>query len=157
MLRIASFSTALEADQSGCLTSTLSMSFTIHFNRPHVRERFSGVDFKGSTSMKLVLEGQPTLVHLGVWICVVGLIVSFVGILCGIYLTLTKTGALITKRNEVNLSYWERAARKNSRAGDIFIAPHLRSLRYLLFTSTLAFFGLFGILSAIIGIFGERN
>lgn len=107
--------------------------------------------------MKLVLEGQPPLVHLGVWVCVVVLIVSFVGILCGIYLTLTKTEALVTKRNEVNLSYWERAARKNSRAGDIFITPHLRSLRYLLFTSTIGFFGSFGILTAIIGIFGERS
>lgn len=106
--------------------------------------------------MKLIMEGQSILVHLGVWACVAVFLVSFIGMLCGIFLILTKTEALATKFDEVGLSYWVRASRKNNRASSIFIQPRFKNLRYLLFASIVGCLSSFGILFAIIGIFGER-
>jgi hypothetical protein len=107
--------------------------------------------------MRLILEGQPALVHLGVWVSVAILLASFGGALCGIYLTLTRTEALATRPDEEALSYWERAARKNSRVSGIFIQPDLKNLRYLLYASIIGFFGSFGLLFVIIGVFGEQG
>jgi hypothetical protein len=107
--------------------------------------------------MKLILDGQPPLVHFAVWAGLAVFLVSFAGVLCGIVLTLAKTEALVTTSDEVKLSYWERAARKNTRVSSIFIDPNLKNLRYLLFASIVGCFSSFSILLAIIGIFGERS
>lgn len=107
--------------------------------------------------MKLVMEGQPLLVHLAIWTCVAVFLVSLVGVLLSIYLILTKTDALATKPDEVRLSYWQRAARKNSRASSIFTQNEFKYLRYLSASAIIGSLGSFGTLLLIIGIFGERS
>ncbi|MBZ9764138.1 hypothetical protein LB553_25135 [Mesorhizobium sp. CA8] len=106
--------------------------------------------------MQLVMEGQPLLVHLAVGAGVAVFLVSFVGMLYGIYLTLTKTEALATKPDERGLPYWERAARKNSRASGIFVRSEFKHLRYLLFAAVIGGLGSFGTLLLIVYVFGER-
>ncbi|MBP2235311.1 hypothetical protein J2Z31_001803 [Sinorhizobium kostiense] len=106
--------------------------------------------------MKLVMEGQPLLVHLGVWICVAVFLASLVGVLCGIYLVLTRTAALTTTPDEIELPYWERAARKNSRASSIFVQREFKYLRYIMFSAIFGCVGSFGTLLLIVGVFGER-
>lgn len=107
--------------------------------------------------MKLVMAGQPLFVHLAVWTCVAVFLVSFLGMLCSIYLILTKTEALVTKPNERGLPYWERAARKNSRASSIFIRSEFKYLRYLACFAIIGGLGSFGCLLLIIGVFGTRT
>jgi len=106
--------------------------------------------------MKFIMAGQPILVNPGFWACVAVFLVSFVGMLCVIFLILTKTEALATKPEEIGLSYWVRAARKNNRASSIFIEQRFKNLRFLMFASIIGCLGSFGILFAI-GIFGERT
>ncbi|MBZ9741781.1 MULTISPECIES: hypothetical protein [unclassified Mesorhizobium] len=107
--------------------------------------------------MKLVMEGQPLLVHLAVWACVAVFLVSFLGVLCGIYLALTRTEALVTKVDERALPYWERAARKNSRVSSILVQSEFKYLRRLMFSAIAGSLASFGSLLLIIRVFGTRT
>lgn len=107
--------------------------------------------------MKLVMEGQPLLIPLAVWTCVAVFVISFLGMLCSIYLALTKTGALVTRPDERALHYWERAARKNSRVSSILTQSKFKHLRCLMFSAIAGAFASFGGLLLIIGFFGTRT
>ncbi|CAN7486153.1 hypothetical protein [Mesorhizobium sp. LjRoot246] len=107
--------------------------------------------------MKLVMQGQPLFVHLALWICVAVFLVSFLGMLCGNYLILTKTEGLVTKPDERGLPYWERAARKYSRASSILVQREFKYLRYLTCFAIIGGLSSFGCLLLIIRVFGTRT
>lgn len=97
------------------------------------------------------------LVHLTVWACLAIFLVSFIGFLSSLVLSLAKTKALSREPDDAKLSYWERAARANTCSSGIFLRPDLRSLCYLLFASIVGCYGSLAALSAIMSIFGERG
>lgn len=107
--------------------------------------------------MRLVIEGQPFLVHVAVWTCLAVFLVSFGAMLYAILLILTKTQAMTIKRDERALPYWERAARQNSRASSFLVRSEFKYLRQILFSAILGTFGSFGILLLIVRVFGERT
>jgi hypothetical protein len=103
--------------------------------------------------MRLCMEG---LLYLAVGVCSVMLIVSVIAYLCAIFLVISRTGAVVDRAEERELSWGERAGRANSRFGRFFVANEFRSLRRLLFGASVGAIGSFGLLLLLIEVIGKR-
>lgn len=104
--------------------------------------------------MKIVLSDQHLLIQFAVWMCFSIFIVGFVCFFLGIISIMLKIRALEAD-DENTPSYWEKAARLNTRFGGFFLREDFRNLRRLMLFSASACIAALAALLLIIGFFGE--
>ena len=87
------------------------------------------------------MQDQPSLLDLAVLACAIVFVVSFFATLYATLLVGVRTGAVVDRAEERELSWGERAGRANSRFGRFFVADEFRSLRRLYFGAWMATIG----------------
>jgi hypothetical protein len=91
------------------------------------------------------MQDQLSLLHLAALVCAFVFVVSFFSTLYATLLVGVRTGAVVDRAEERDLSWGERAGRANSRFGRFFVADEFRSLRRLYFGAWMATIGSAGL------------
>lgn len=106
--------------------------------------------------MALRMEGQPLLLQLAVWACVVVYVVSFLTVLYSIFIVLWRTNGLVDRAEDRELGWGERQGRKFSRVSRFLVADEFRSVRMLAFGACAGAAMSFGLLVLLVVSFGEQ-
>jgi hypothetical protein len=107
--------------------------------------------------MTLKMEGQPFILQLAVWACVIAFLVSSAVALYANVMAISRTGCLLNRAEERGLGWGERQGRKSSRFGRFFVAEEFRSLRRLSYSAWTGAALSFGSLLLLIFLFGDRT
>jgi len=107
--------------------------------------------------MRLEMEDQPPLLLLAVGVCFIVFVVSFCTAFFATLLIFSRTGALVDRAEDRQLSLGERAGRKMSRWNEFLVADEFRSLRRLYFSAWAGTLGSFGLISLLMAVFGKRT
>lgn len=105
--------------------------------------------------MTLRMEGQTLLLQLAVWACFGAFVVSFAVALWVNIRVLGRTGCLVNRSEDQDLSWGERQGRKHSRFDRFLVAEEFRSLRKVAFTAWTGAALSFASLLLLIFLFGE--
>jgi hypothetical protein len=102
------------------------------------------------------MEGALVLIALAAGACALVFVASFFTALYTILLAGARSGALVSLPEERDLSWGERAGRRNSRGNRVFVADEFRPLRRLLFGAVMAMIGSFALLWLLLAAIAPR-
>jgi hypothetical protein len=105
--------------------------------------------------MRFEMGDQPPLLTVAVGVCLIVFIGSFCTAFFATLLIFSRTGALVDRADERELSWGERAGRKMNRWNDFLVADEYKSLRRLYFSAWAGALGSFGLISLLMAVFGK--